>query len=85
MCVGCPFSQNLKEDLKVLYENEPSKYKAVMFWMKDVYADQGVECDWDEDYMTYYNECRPIAEQRRQEMLEQFKPHFNPKIRKVIK
>lgn len=72
-CIGCPFSPNLKEELKVLYEYEPLKYKAIMKWMQDVFVYQMVECDWDNDYMEELNRMKPIIEQRRQEMMDKFR------------
>lgn len=73
-CMGCPFGQNLKQELKILYDHEPNKYKATMFWLKDVYMNQMVECEWDEDYMNEYREFLPTLETRRQEMLDKFRP-----------
>ena len=73
-CMGCPFSQNLKSELKVLYDYEPLRYKAIMKWMKDVYMNQMLECEWDEQYMKEYDELLPVIEQRRQEMMDKFRP-----------
>ena len=36
--------------------------------------DKEIECDWDEEYMKEYNERKPIIEQRRQEMMDKFRP-----------
>lgn len=49
-CVGCPFSRHLGDDLKVLYENEPNKYKAATFWLDDVYIAQNVKLPFDKEY-----------------------------------
>lgn len=49
-CIGCPFSRHLKEDLEILKEKEPNKYKACMFWLKDVYIAQNVSLPFDKDY-----------------------------------
>ena len=73
-CSACPFSKNVKQDLKVLWDYEPLKYKAMMKWLKDVYMYQEIECDWDEEYTKEYNERKPIIEQRRQEMMDKFRP-----------
>jgi 3'-phosphoadenosine 5'-phosphosulfate sulfotransferase (PAPS reductase)/FAD synthetase len=73
-CCGCPFSMNLKNELKILYDHEPNKYKAMMFFMKDVYMYQLVECEWDEEYMKEFNEKLPIIKQRNKEMMEKFRP-----------
>lgn len=45
-----------------------------MFWLKDVYIYQGVECDWDNEYMDEYKKMIPIIEQRRTEMMNKFRP-----------
>lgn len=73
-CCGYPYSQQLKDDLKLLYDYEPLKYKAVMKWNKQIYMYQLIECDWDEEYMEEYKERLKIIEQRRQEMMEKFRP-----------
>lgn len=73
-CCGCPFSPNLKNELKILHDYEPNKYKAMMFFMKDVYMYQLVECEWDEEYMKEFNEKLPIIKQRNKEMIEKFRP-----------
>ena len=72
-CCACPFSKNVKKDLKVLYDYEPKKYKAMMYWMRDVYIYQEVECDWDDEYMEEYNRMKPIIEQRRKEMMDKYR------------
>ena len=73
-CMGCPYGKYVKQELKILHDYEPNKYKAIMFWLKDVYMNQLVECEWDEAYMKEYREFEPIREQRRQEMMEKFRP-----------
>lgn len=55
-CMGCPFSQNLEFCLEVLYKYEPNKYKASMYWLKDVYIAQGVKLFFDMNYMKEFNE-----------------------------
>lgn len=72
-CVGCPYAKDLKFELKMLYDNEPLKYKAVMKWNGDVYIQQLIECDWDETYMEEFNRMKPIIEKRRQEMMDKFR------------
>jgi len=49
-CIGCPFARDLKTNLKVLHDYEPNKYKATMFWLKDVYIAQNTKLEFDEDY-----------------------------------
>lgn len=73
-CCACPFSKNLKTELKILYHFEPNKYKAMMYWMKDVYMYQEIECDWDEEYMCEYNERKKVINERKKEMMEKFRP-----------
>ncbi len=73
-CIACPFSQTLSKDLKMLWEYEPLKYKASMKMLKHVFVDQNIVCEWDDDYMAYYNERRPIVEARRLEMLKKYRP-----------
>lgn len=73
-CSACPFSKNIQQDLKVLWDYEPLKYKAMMKWLKDVYIYQGVKCEWDDEYMEELNRMQPIIEQRRQEMMDKFRP-----------
>ena len=42
-CYGCPFSQSLSDDMKVLYKYEPNRYKAAMHFLKDVYIAQNLK------------------------------------------
>lgn len=49
-CMGCPFSRDVKFNLETLYKYEPSRYKASMFWLKDVYIAQNVKLPFDQDY-----------------------------------
>jgi len=81
-CIGCPFNKDVGQDLTALKSYEPQKYKAVMHWFKDVYADLGVIVPDDVEYMTYFEERNKLNETRRKEMWEKFKPEFNPAIRK---
>lgn len=76
-CSACPYSRNIKQDLKVLWDYEPLKYTAMMYWLKDVYMYQEIECEWDEDYMKEYTERKPIIEQRRKEMRDKFRNENN--------
>lgn len=73
-CMGCPFGKNIQGELRVLYDYEPNKYKAILHWLKDVYMYQMVECPWDEEYMAEYKERLKVIEARRQEMMDQFRP-----------
>lgn len=49
-CMGCPFSLDIENNLKVLWEHEPNRYKASMFFLKDVYIAQNVRLPFDEEY-----------------------------------
>lgn len=40
-----------------------------------MYIYQGVECDWDNEYMAEYKKMLPIIEQRRTEMMDKFRPN----------
>jgi 3'-phosphoadenosine 5'-phosphosulfate sulfotransferase (PAPS reductase)/FAD synthetase len=71
-CIGCPFAQDIEGNLQKLFEHEPKKYKATIGFLKDVYADQGVNLPFDPVYMEYKKERDIINEKRRQEMLDKF-------------
>lgn len=49
-CMACPFARDVDNDLKYLYFHEPNRYKASMFWLKDVYIAQDVRLPFDEAY-----------------------------------
>lgn len=50
-CMACPYSFKwLRESLEYLYHHEPNRYKAAMYWLKDVYIAQNVVLPFDEDY-----------------------------------
>lgn len=49
-CFLCPFSLQIDKNLEKLYQYEPNRYKAAMFWMKDVYIAQNVKLPFDEEY-----------------------------------
>ena len=72
-CCACPYSQNLSEELKMLHNFEPLKYKAMMRWMKDVYMYQLVECSYDEQYSAEYAARKKEIERRRAEMIKKFR------------
>ena len=73
-CYLCPFSLKLKENLKILYQKEPKKYKGSLGFLKDVYIAQGIELDFDLDYMREFNETFPKYEKMRYEMLKKYRP-----------
>lgn len=73
-CMGCPFALDIADNLKVLFEHEPLKYKASMFFLKDVYIAQNVILPFDEDYEKerkekWFNDYEPM----RQEMLRKWR------------
>lgn len=80
-CAGCPFSKNIREDLKVLYTFEPLMYKACMKWMGKVYQDQGVVCDWDSEYMQQFTQRDLLNQKNKLAMIEKYRGGFNPDIR----
>lgn len=74
-CMACPFSLNIKNDLKYLFYNEPSRYKAAMLWMKDVYIAQGIKLPFDEEYEKEYERLwKDFYEPMRQRMLRKYRP-----------
>lgn len=74
-CVGCPLAktENIQKELEMVYEYEPNRYKAAISWLKDVYADQGIELPFDPKYMEYYEERKEVVKKRRKEMQEKYK------------
>lgn len=73
-CCCCPFSKELSENLKTLWDYEPQKYKASMFWLKDVYIAQNVILPFDVEYererIKKWREYAPM----RYEMLKKYRP-----------
>lgn len=49
-CFACPFGGDVSNQLKTLKDFEPNKYKASMFWLKDVYIAKNIKLDFDEEY-----------------------------------
>ena len=49
----------------------------MMYWLKDVYMYQEIECEWDEEYMKECAERKLIIEQRRKEMMDKFRNKNN--------
>lgn len=72
-CIGCPFSKDLEQDLPMLQEKEPLKYKAVMKWLGTVYMDMGIELPNDPEYMEQFVERKKIIEKRRLEMFDMYR------------
>ena len=75
-CMACPYAREVDEDLKYLYFHEPNRYKASMFWLKDVYIAQDVRLPFDKAYeREREREWRLRYEPMRQEMLRKYRPH----------
>ena len=75
-CMACPFSRDIDNDLKYLYEHEPNRYKAAMHWLKDVYIAQDVVLPFDEEYEREREKMwRDVYEPMRQEMLRKYRPN----------
>lgn len=51
-CLLCPFSLQIDKNLEKLYLYEPNRYKASMFWLKDVFIAQNIKLLFDEQYET---------------------------------
>ena len=73
-CYLCPFAPTLKKDLEILHIKEPKKYKGALGFLKDVYIAQGIELDFDPEYMKEFNERWPKYEKMRYEMLRKYRP-----------
>lgn len=73
-CFLCPYGLNIDKNLESLYTYEPNHYKAVLYFLKDVYIAQGVELLFDADYMEEYKEKWIEYEQMRYEMLKKYRP-----------
>lgn len=84
-CVICPYGASLKyleEELKILYDFEPLKYKFAMNCMKDVYIARNVKCPYDIDYeKERINTWVTKYYQMRYEMIEMYRPNKKEKYR----
>ncbi len=76
-CMACPYSYKwLPHHLEYLYYHEPNRYKASMYWLKDVYIAQNVVLPFDLSYeREREREWREKYEPMRQEMLRKYRPH----------
>ena len=83
-CIGCPFAKDIDKNLKILYDFEPNKYKAVQRWLGDVYVDLEVELPFDQEYTQKLQERMKTLQERRYKMLKQYRPKiahkWKPKI-----
>lgn len=73
-CFLCPYDQNIAERMRILKEHEPNRYKASLFYMKDVYIAQGVQLPFDPEYMREYEASWQNYEVMRYEMLKKYRP-----------
>ena len=71
-CMGCPFARDIQSNLKTLWDHEPNRYKASMFFFKDVYIAQNIELPFDEEY----------EKERKQKWEESYTPMRNEMLQK---
>lgn len=75
-CMACPYARRVDISLEYLYHHEPNRYKAAMYWLKDVYIAQGVVLSFDREYEEERErEWRQKYEPMRQEMLRKYRPN----------
>lgn len=75
-CMACPYARNVEKDLEYLFYHEPNRYKASMYWLKDVYIAQNVVLPFDEAYeREREREWQEKYEPMRQEMLRKYRPN----------
>ena len=74
-CYLCPFDKDLQTRLEILYKYEPNKYKAALYYMRDIYIAQGVTLDFDNEYMYEYNNMWKKYNKMRYEMLKKWRPN----------
>lgn len=72
-CFCCPYAKDLYNNLENLHKNEPNRYKAALFYLKDVYIAQGVQLKFDSAYMKEYTEKWKCYEIMRYEMLKKYR------------
>lgn len=65
---------HVDKKLELLRTYEPSKYKAALYFLKNIYIAQGVELPFDDDYMKEYKEQWIKYEKMRYEMLKKYRP-----------
>lgn len=75
-CMACPYAREVDKDLEYLYYHEPNRYKASMFWLKDVYIAQDVKLPFDDMYERERERMwLEVYEPMRQEMLRKYRPN----------
>ena len=74
-CYGCPFALDIADNLRILHDYEPLRYKGAMHFLKDVYIAQNVKLPFDEEYEKE-RETKWETEylEMRDEMLEKYRP-----------
>lgn len=83
-CYGCPFALDIADNLKILHDHEPQRYKAAMHFLKDVYIAQNVKLPFDEAYERERKQkWKTEYIDMRNEMLSKYRP--NSKILKKYK
>lgn len=82
-CAGCPFANDIQNNLKILYEHEPNKYKAWTSknWLRDVYIDLEIDLPFDEQYQNEKLSRERIIAKRRYEMLLKYRPKVSEKYK----
>ena len=73
-CIGCPYAKDISVVLRVLYDYEPNKYKAVMKLLSDIYLEQNVQIPFDVEYTEKLVKRQKIIDKRRYEMLLKYRP-----------
>lgn len=73
-CFLCPYDQDITERMRILKEYEPNRYKASLFYMKDIYIAQGAQLPFDPEYMQEYETAWKNYEVMRYEMLKKYRP-----------
>ena len=83
-CFMCPFSLEIGSNLEKLYQYEPNRYKAAMFWLKDVYIAQNIKLPFDTQYEK--NRITKWAKdygRMRYEMLKKYRPEVADKFNEI--
>lgn len=83
-CFLCPFALNIEQNLQKLYKYEPNRYKASMFWLKDVYIAQNIKLPFDTQYEK--NRITKWAKDyghMRYEMLKKYRPEIADKFNEI--
>ena len=74
-CMACPYSARLTPGLRYLKDHEPNRYRAAMYWLKDVFIAQNVEIPFDREYESDRDsKWRNQYWDMRVEMLEKYRP-----------